>query len=367
MNNSFDSDADKPRDPNQPETDQNLTHQQSNAESMPGGDDQVQAHEAQRFTTSRPPAPSQPSAAPQPGLSQRYDHDSAPSQNLPQSQNYPSTQQYFQRPPSAPAASSTPPSALGPETSQRNSHGSAQNPSYSYAPYRSGSNAQADQQRPTSGFAQATLPNSGYQHSYIQVPSQKNQKKQRGAWKLFTGIAIGALLGGVVGGGVGAFVAANSNHSTAVSSPGNTGEIKLKNTETATAVSAIAAARTQGVVTLQVTGAHSEGSGSGVIYSSDGYIVTNAHVVTLGEKPSDRTQIRVRMNNGEIHQATLVGTDPYADIAVVKIDVEGLPAVKLADSDSVNVGDLTVAIGAPLQLSSTVTSGVISAVNGGGR
>ena len=142
------------------------------------------------------------------------------------------------------------------------------------------------------------------------------------------------------------------------------GTITVKNAETATEVSAVAAAKTQSVVTLQVVGRNVAGSGSGVIYSEDGYIITNYHVITLGSNEENPT-IRARLSDGRLLDAKLVGADPYADLAVIKVDEKNLPAIELADSDKLQVGDLTIAIGAPLNLPSTVTSGVISAVNRG--
>lgn len=102
-----------------------------------------------------------------------------------------------------------------------------------------------------------------------------------------------------------------------------------------------------------------QGSGSGIIISSDGYIVTNQHVI------EDATEITVILNTGSEYTATLVGSDEKSDLAVLKIDETNLTAAELGDSTLVEVGDLAVAIGNPLgqELAGTVTSGVISAVN----
>ena len=100
----------------------------------------------------------------------------------------------------------------------------------------------------------------------------------------------------------------------------------------------------------------SAASGSGFIISDDGYILTNFHVV------EDSSSISVSMYNGESYEATLVGYDESNDIAVLKIDAEGLTPVILGDSDNLNVGDSVVAIGNPLgELTFTLTSGAISA------
>ncbi len=97
------------------------------------------------------------------------------------------------------------------------------------------------------------------------------------------------------------------------------------------------------------------GSGSGVIMSSDGAILTNNHVI------DGALSISVRLQNGRIHQAKLVGRDPATDLAVVRVDATGLPAAKLADSDAARVGEWVVAIGSPFGLRYTVTAGVLSA------
>lgn len=194
--------------------------------------------------------------------------------------------------------------------------------------------------------------------------AQASRPARKGTGMLIAGLAIGALLGGAVGGGVAAVVASNSTAQTSTAS-GTNGTITLNNSESATTVSGVAAVATQSVVTLEVSGANASGSGSGVVYSDDGYIVTNAHVVTLDGEAGDDARIRVKLSDGTIYDGDLVGYDPYADLAVVKIDAEGLTPIAFADSDNLNVGDTTVAIGAPLDLASTVTSGVVSALNRG--
>lgn len=180
----------------------------------------------------------------------------------------------------------------------------------------------------------------------------------------FAGIAIGAVIAGVVGGGAGALVAANSNPSSFVQ-PQISGKVTLNNLETATSVSGVALAATPSVVTLEVSGTNGAGSGSGVIYSADGYIVTNAHVVTLDGAAGSDPEIRVWLSDGRILDGAVVGVDPFADLAVVKVEAEDLTPIETADSSEINVGDLAVAIGAPLNLSNTVTSGVVSALNRG--
>ncbi|CAG0907471.1 unnamed protein product, partial [Cyprideis torosa] len=97
------------------------------------------------------------------------------------------------------------------------------------------------------------------------------------------------------------------------------------------------------------------GLGSGVIISEDGYIVTNNHVIEGAER------IEVELNDQTTFNADLVGTDPNTDIALLKIDADGLNYLKFVNSDQVQVGEWVLAVGNPFGLSSTVTAGIISA------
>jgi len=100
-----------------------------------------------------------------------------------------------------------------------------------------------------------------------------------------------------------------------------------------------------------------EGTGSGVIYSADGYIITNNHVV------EGATDITVTLASGTEMKAKVIGTDPENDIAVIKIDKTGLPALPAGNSDNLVVGELVVAVGSPLGFEQTVTAGIISALH----
>ncbi|MBM3207488.1 MAG: DegQ family serine endoprotease, partial [Chlamydiae bacterium] len=98
-----------------------------------------------------------------------------------------------------------------------------------------------------------------------------------------------------------------------------------------------------------------QSQGSGFLVSPDGYVMTNAHVIKGADK------ITVVLNDGREIDATLIGSDPHTDIAVVKIDGKNLPYVNLGDSDAMDIGEWVVAIGSPFQLEATLTVGVISA------
>ena len=100
------------------------------------------------------------------------------------------------------------------------------------------------------------------------------------------------------------------------------------------------------------------GTGSGVIVSPDGYIITNNHVI------ENATKIEVTTNNNKVYEAKLIGTDPVSDIAVLKIESkEKFLPVRFGDSDKARIGDWVIAIGNPFGLGGTVTSGIISARN----
>ncbi len=98
-----------------------------------------------------------------------------------------------------------------------------------------------------------------------------------------------------------------------------------------------------------------QGAGSGVILSEDGYIVTNNHVIDKAEK------INVTLNDRRTFAAKLVGTDPSTDIAVLKIDTKDLPFIAMGNSDALRLGEWVLAVGNPLNLTSTVTAGIVSA------
>ncbi|NNC88227.1 MAG: protease Do, partial [Akkermansiaceae bacterium] len=91
------------------------------------------------------------------------------------------------------------------------------------------------------------------------------------------------------------------------------------------------------------------GTGSGVIVSREGYILTNNHVV-IDQQEEDADEILVRLNDGRELRAEIVGRDPKTDIAVLKVDATGLPAIRIADSDKIEVGDVVFAIGNPMRV-----------------
>lgn len=103
------------------------------------------------------------------------------------------------------------------------------------------------------------------------------------------------------------------------------------------------------------------GKGSGVLISADGYVVTNNHVVRIGRKIADN--IYVTLSDGRRFRATVLGTDSQNDIALIKIEGKNLPHAVLGDSDKIQVGDWVIAVGNPFGLGTTVTAGIVSAIN----
>jgi putative serine protease PepD len=113
-------------------------------------------------------------------------------------------------------------------------------------------------------------------------------------------------------------------------------------------------------VSINVSGSGEQDTGSGVILRSDGYILTNNHVVSAA---SNGGSVSVAFNDGSSAPARIVGTDQEDDLAVVKVNKTGLPAATLGRSASIRVGDPVLAVGSPLGLQGTVTSGIVSSLN----
>src|SRR3954452_13486135 len=126
-------------------------------------------------------------------------------------------------------------------------------------------------------------------------------------------------------------------------------------------VEAVAKSVLPSVVKINVTGAQGAGSGSGIIISSEGEILTNNHVVEVAGQGGE---ISVNFSDGSAKKATVVGTDPLTDLAVIKVDgVSGLKPASIGRSNQIQVGENVVAIGSPFGLQATVTSGIVSALN----
>ncbi|WP_233488994.1 trypsin-like peptidase domain-containing protein [Blastococcus sp. TF02-9] len=185
------------------------------------------------------------------------------------------------------------------------------------------------------------------------APARRSGRVRMG----LAGLVAGALIGGAAGAGVATLDDDGGRSGTATTAAQN---VVIQNPESATTATAAAAKAAPSVVTVYVTSQSSAGSGSGVVLTEDGFVLTNNHVVA-GEGGGGGT-VQVRTSDGTLYDAEVVGTDPSADIAVLKLDgAQNLTPATFADSDDVQVGDVAVAIGAPLGLSNTVTDGIISA------
>lgn len=223
------------------------------------------------------------------------------------------------------------------------------------------------------GYGQQPYAPNGHQQAYATAPGTPGAPgaapapktaKRGNTGLIIATLAIGALIGGIAGAGagVGIYAATDGGNATikTVSGPQN---ITVNDANNATTVTAVAAKASPSVVTISVSASSSGGTGSGIVLTSDGYVLTNTHVVTLDGQASN-VSITVTDNDGKIYTAKLVGTDPTTDLAVIKLDkASGLTPMTWGDSSKLNVGSTTVAIGAPLGLSGTVTDGIVSALN----
>ncbi|MGP3636411.1 trypsin-like peptidase domain-containing protein, partial [Streptomyces sp. 24-1644] len=184
-------------------------------------------------------------------------------------------------------------------------------------------------------------------------PGTGRGKRRRGS--VLVGAVLLALVAGGIGGGIGAYVERTGGLTT-VELPQAGRDSGGRAPES---VAGIAASALPSVVTLHVSGTGESGTGTGFVLDGDGHILTNNHVVAPAGANGD---ITVTFSGGETASAEIVGKDSGYDLAVVKVTgVSGLKPLPLGNSDNVQVGDPVVAIGAPFDLSNTVTSGIISA------
>jgi putative serine protease PepD len=171
-----------------------------------------------------------------------------------------------------------------------------------------------------------------------------------------TNFFVLAVVIALIAGGVGAVL----GRSTTTNIGANLVETKNKVERAPDSIAALAARVIPAVVSISVKGSSGAGTGSGFFLDSNGYILTNNHVV---EAAATSGTITVELSNGKKYGAKLMGRDNSYDLAVLKIDVASAPTLQLGNSDLVQVGDSVIAIGSPLGLSGTVTSGIISSKN----
>jgi putative serine protease PepD len=196
-----------------------------------------------------------------------------------------------------------------------------------------------------------------------QVDRDRSGGRRGPGWGALIGVAVAvALVAGLVGGILGGLLADRGGSSAGATttsgpapSPGSGAT-----TRPSGSIANIAAKATPSVVTLRVKGADGEGTGSGWVYDDKGHVVTNNHVVAGA---ADSGEITVVLANGQQAEASVVGRDASYDLAVVKVDRDDLEPLVLGASQDVVVGDQVIAVGAPLGLDSTVTSGIVSALD----
>jgi S1-C subfamily serine protease len=176
-------------------------------------------------------------------------------------------------------------------------------------------------------------------------------------------VVLAVLLAGALGGGIG-FYLTRTNSETPLFAPGTRlAEVDPGITREPGSVSDIADRVTPAVVSIEVRVGEAGATGSGVVIEGEnGYIVTNNHVVS-GADGVEGAEIRAVFADGSGSAARIVGRDPASDIAVLKVEKPGLVTAQLGDSADVVVGDPVVAIGSPLGLAGTVTSGIVSALD----
>ena len=174
-------------------------------------------------------------------------------------------------------------------------------------------------------------------------------------------VLVAALLIGALGGLGGGVVGYKLGHSNAESPTTLDQPAPARSASTAQpgSVAQVAQKTLPSVVQLQMKSFSGSGEGSGIVLSSDGYILTNNHVVEGAERNAG--ELTAQFHDGRTSQVKIVGADPTSDLAVVKTDLTGLQPADLGRSDDLPVGAPVVAIGSPFGLSGTVTSGIISA------
>ena len=185
-------------------------------------------------------------------------------------------------------------------------------------------------------------------------PPQAATPPRRGGRAAVLGL-LGLLLAGG-GGVVGGLVVHAADSSSATGAGGSATTPTTVKVMDRSSLASIADAVKRSVVAIRTQDAE----GSGVIFNTDGYIVTNNHVVA----DATGNTVKVNFSDGKTTTATIVGTDPKTDLAVIKVSgVSGLTAAKFGDSSAMQVGDTVLAIGSPLGLEGTVTSGIVSALD----
>lgn len=311
------------------------------------------------------PAPAAPPAPPTTAAWQAAQQPQTPQQQQPQQPQAPQPQAP-QPQAQAPAAHQAPPAHQPPagypvhQQAYARPQGYAGQPAahpQSYAGQQQGAafGVQPGDNQPTTPLGQAAT-------GATATTAPRAPKKSSGAGKVVGLIVAAAIVGGAAGLG-GAYAGVNLFSPTGTSPVAGPATVTVNDTESVNQTTAIAAKVVPSVVTIAATSDAGSGTGSGVVLTEDGYVVTNTHVVTLDGATGDAT-IRVTTADGRVYDAEVVGTDPMYDLAVIKLqDASGLTPIEFASSSDLNVGDAAIAVGAPLGLANSVTTGIVSALN----
>ncbi|MDJ0393965.1 trypsin-like peptidase domain-containing protein [Rhodococcus sp. G-MC3] len=296
-------------------------------------------------------------------------NDSADSQNNPTQQN-----------PTAQNPTGQHPAAEN-QTQQHDQHATQQFPTQQYG--QQGQQHAESGPQPSGHYGQNHYGQNPYEQNYGYGQQQHANPQAHAAPQQFDGaqqapaalkrrpgratLAAGAIALVLVGGGIGGAVGVLAAGGTEGSGPATN---SLNSTITAAqpaanfpdgSIQAVANKVLPSVVQIQVTGSQAEGEGSGVILSSDGLILTNNHVATGA---GANGKLTVAFSDGSTADATLVGADAVSDMAVIKVaGKSGLTPIELGSSANLEVGQQVVAIGSPLGLAGTVTTGIVSSLN----
>lgn len=205
---------------------------------------------------------------------------------------------------------------------------------------------------PIPPFAPVEPATQSFQYQPMVIPEKKRNRTSL----MFAGFVVTGLVAGAAGGAVG-YVAARETAPAATSVTSVFADSPSMPANGS--IADVAAAVQPAVVQLNVNGAEGEGTGSGFIISNDGYIITNNHVAGTAKENG----IDVLFADGSQAKGKLVGANAGYDLAVVKVDKTGLKTVPLGKSSTLRVGDSVIALGSPLGLQGTVTSGIVSSLN----
>ena len=317
------------------------------------------------------PSPAEAAGTPGPDATHVQQAGSAqPTQHraYPQAGQQPGQQPGYQpQPGQQPAQASRPPQWAQGAPAHQAAHGGPAGPYGSpgpSGPATSGGAPTAFGPPPGAGYASTAMGQPPYGSAYgglAAAPPAPRRRRGLTALVVAGTIAASAVAGGVAGtvaahrGGTNAAAAAPAS-STSVNVPASS------QTTSSTAIGAVAKAVLPSVVQVTVQSYGGTSLGSGIILSSDGKILTNNHVIA--DAANGQGDLTVTFNDGKTAQATIVGYDTNSDLAVIQAQgVSGLPAASLGNSDGVQVGDTVIAIGSPDGLQSTVTSGIVSALD----